>query len=67
MTTIRQMQYCSACSCETLHEKRKGSEVFNLLMALLTGGLWILIWVAIPLRFPGAQCTICGGMALSGC
>src|SRR5262245_35336317 len=66
VATIQLMKHCATCGQRTLHVQQVESNVFHLLMTIVTLGLWIVVWLTAPIRKSGAQCTVCGHSWLSG-
>jgi hypothetical protein len=64
MKTIQKMRHCEICGHPTLHliEDRSPNHILHLLLSILTGGLWIVVWLCLAFtRGLGAPaCIICG-------
>ena len=54
MSTSQHLFYCLSCERQTIHQKQHRN-VFNLVMTVLTAGLWTLHVVDGP-----GRCTLCG-------
>jgi hypothetical protein len=53
--------YCNRCNKQVLLRRRGISNLLHLLLTLLTGGLWLLIWIFLVSKIAGGwRCTICG-------
>lgn len=55
------MKNCKNCGRPTLHLQPRTSHVLHLLLALLSFGLWIIIWFVIAQNNSNqSTCTQCG-------
>ena len=56
---------CKTCGKRTLHTKGSINHILHLLLSIITGGLWIIVWVIIAIFFSDDtwRCTICGKSA----
>ena len=65
-TTLQKMDYCRICCKHTLHiyDEHSCNHILHLLLTLVTGGLWLLIWILAILSSYNTKpvCTICGGV-----
>ncbi|AUG85078.1 hypothetical protein FDJ19_gp071 [Vibrio phage Ceto] len=52
-------RYCPSCNTSTPHEVDETSHVVHLILSLLTGGLWLLVWLACTLSQKDPKCTEC--------
>lgn len=63
MPTTREVLECKRCGRGTLHVVGRIDHLLHLVLTLATGGLWLLVWVALG---AGAgeppACTECGKM-----
>jgi len=66
VATVQLMKHCATCGHKTLHVQQAESNVFHLLMTLVTFGLWLIVWLTAPIRQRGAQCTQCGHSWFTG-
>jgi hypothetical protein len=66
MATVQRMSWCRTCDRKTLHIQQKESNLFHLILTLVTGGLWLVVWIFAPMRSGSAQCTSCGETVWSG-
>ena len=61
MATQQAMVFCKTCNKTTLHIQPSTSHVLHLLLAVVTMGIWIPIWVLMAVNNNNqGQCTACG-------
>lgn len=61
MATTNLMTNCSKCQKKTLHIEQKLNHILHLLLAIVTAGVWLIVWVLLAfLHDKKTQCTICG-------
>lgn len=63
MSTVQVSRHCKECGRKTLHAKHKLGTGMAVLLTLLTGGLFLLVWLpycffVLPLR--PYRCQSCG-------
>jgi len=66
MQTLEEAGFCRHCDSKVMVKKQIGTAVFgNLIMTLLTCGLWIFVWVIVSAstRLTNWRCTKCGNYA----
>lgn len=51
--------YCPECDAVVTAEPRPVSHLLHLFLTLVTGGLWLIVWIAVTLS-PAANCHECG-------
>lgn len=56
------LAHCAACKCERLFVKRRIRHPLHLLAAILSGGLWLIGWLAICIKeaLRPWRCKNCG-------
>jgi len=52
-------KHCPMCGAERICERPGPNHVLHLLLSLLTGGLWLFVWLVACLRVGGWHCTVC--------
>lgn len=52
--------FCKRCNAQTKVERKGVNHVLHLLLSVITGGLWLLIWIGTAIRFGGWRCATCG-------
>lgn len=55
-TTMR-MHYCTTCESQTMHLQQRPNHILHLLLTLVTGGLWLLVWIF--MSSSKSQCSEC--------
>lgn len=55
--------YCGHCEDRVLVRRRSTNHVLQLLLCVVTFGLWIPIWFLTSVRFGGWLCAQCGSRA----
>ena len=55
-------KYCKSCNKQVLARKKGTNHILHLLLTLLTGGLWLLIWIlcGISNGLSSWRCSFCG-------
>jgi hypothetical protein len=54
------IEYCEKCSKQTLHIAQAINHILHLLLSVVTGGFWIIVWICIGITSGKGICTICG-------
>ena len=52
--------FCKSCDRQVMIHRRSPNHVLHLLLTLLTGGLWLFIWILASIRIGGWRCSQCG-------
>lgn len=62
MTTETATMWCNPCQANTGHLREKPSHLLHFLLTLVTGGLWVVVWVALTLTWKNRHwlCMGCG-------
>jgi len=53
-------KFCPQCQKQTLWARPGTNHILHLLMAILTCGLWLPIWIVASIRIGGWRCQSCG-------
>lgn len=53
-------KYCKYCRRRVLAVRPRTMHLLHLIMTLLTGGFWIIIWFGCAVKFGGWRCSNCG-------
>lgn len=63
MAMIQSQRNCKTCGRKTLHAQSRLGLGWGLLLMLLTGGLFVLLWIPIWIyqALSGWRCQACGG------
>lgn len=51
--------FCKTCQRQVRITSKRPNHIFHLLMFLLTGGLWLVMWILVSLCYDW-RCTHCG-------
>jgi hypothetical protein len=60
MPTEQKILYCYDCEVQTLHIQKTPNHLLHLILVIITGGFWLLIWIFQSKGTP--QCTQCGNL-----
>ena len=52
--------FCCYCDAQVRLERPNPNHVLHLLLTILTGGLWVIIWIGTSIQFGGWRCSRCG-------
>ena len=52
--------FCQVCNKNMLLRRKGTNHILHLILSLITGGLWIIIWVLVTIKVGGWRCTTCG-------
>ena len=52
--------YCPQCGRQVLAKQETPSHILHLLLTIFTGGLWIIVWIAVSVRDRPWRCSQCG-------
>ncbi len=58
-------RHCRDCNANIKAEAKGPNHILHFLLSLITGGLWIFVWIAASLS-RNYTCSDCGGAKLSG-
>ena len=63
MSLEQTARMCISCDEQRLHVRQGVNHVLHLLLTVLTGGLWAIIWLALALALkPSWRCGRCGSI-----
>lgn len=64
MTEFREAKgYCETCKQQVLIRSRGTNHLLHLILTLLTGGLWLIVWVICAIPPKKWCCSQCGDKA----
>lgn len=66
MAEDRKSGFCKPCGKQTIVFRKGTNHILHLLLSILTGGLWLIIWLGVAIKFGGWRCTQCGSTKVSG-
>ena len=52
--------YCEHCEQQVLVRQDRPNHIAHAIISLLTGGLWLPVWLGVTIRWGGWRCTWCG-------
>lgn len=64
MGSIQSRRYCPNCGCDVLALSNSVNHVLHLILSVLTGGLWLLVWVLMAARVKDWRCSRCGAITI---
>lgn len=53
-------KHCKECASMVMAERPSPSHILHLILTLLTGGLWLIVWLGVSVRWGGWRCSRCG-------
>jgi len=54
-------QHCPDCNEGVLAQRSGVNHILHLLLTIVTGGLWLIVWILISIfHFGGWRCSKCG-------
>ena len=62
MATQEASGSCRVCG-DSLVRRKGTNHVLHLILSVLTGGLWIIMWILLSIKIGGWKCTKCGKSA----
>ena len=65
MADERKGGFCPRCNQHVVVFRKGTNHILHLLLTILTGGLWLIIWVGVAVKFGGWRCTVCGNSSVS--
>jgi len=57
---------CATCNKQVMVRRKGTNHLLHLVLSVLTGGFWIIVWILASVKFGGWRCTQCGGTRISG-
>jgi hypothetical protein len=52
--------FCKTCNKQVMIRRKGTNHILHLILTILTGGLWLIIWILSSIKIGGWRCTICG-------
>lgn len=53
--------YCPKCKDQVMGIGSRPSHVMHLILSVITGGVWLIVWAFFALRRGSLKCVKCGG------
>jgi len=62
MATETAQMWCNPCQANTGHLREKPNHLLHFLLTIVTGGIWIIVWLAVVLTWRKHEwlCMGCG-------
>lgn len=57
--------FCKKCDENRKVERPGVNHILHLLLTIVTGGLWLIVWLGVSIRFGGWRCSTCGSKKVS--
>jgi hypothetical protein len=52
--------YCTHCRSVTTITRPNTNHILHLLLTLITGGLWLIVWILLTIKGGCWRCSVCG-------
>jgi hypothetical protein len=52
--------YCRDCDKTQKVFRKTPNHILHLILSIVTGGLWLIVWLILMIRFGGWRCDECG-------
>jgi len=65
MAEQKKSGFCKMCNQQTVVFRKGTSHILHLLLTIITGGLWLIIWLGLSIKFSGWRCSQCGSTKVS--
>lgn len=52
--------FCPVCLRNVMTHENGPNHILHLILTLVTGGLWIIVWIVVAARRRPQNCTVCG-------
>ena len=53
-------KYCKNCGMDVKATRERPHHLFHLFMSIITGGLWLIVWILAALLKDSWHCSACG-------
>ena len=63
MSIQHSQKFCDRCNEYVLAERNGPNHILHLLLSIITGGLWIIVWIMQSVQVGGWKCSKCGSSA----
>lgn len=62
MALQQRRTFCPHCDCTVLGVREKPNHLLHLLLSIVTGGLWLIVWLLVSISSGGSRykCPTCG-------
>ena len=62
MSYQQKSKYCLYCQKQVLVNRPGTNHLLHLILTLVTGGLWLIIWILCSIKIGGWKCCRCGSV-----
>lgn len=52
--------FCERCQKQGVVFRKRPNHILHLILSVLTGGIWIIVWLLLSLKVGGWRCAACG-------
>jgi len=52
--------YCKQCDAQRVVFRKGTSHILHLILSVLTGGIWLIVWLLLAVKIGGWRCQTCG-------
>lgn len=56
----RSFRYCGVCRRQAMAWRAGPNHILHLILTVITGGIWLIVWIGSFFRVGGWQCESCG-------
>ena len=60
MGVEQSQRFCDHCEEYVLAVRKRPNHILHLLLSIITGGIWIIIWILVSVKMGGWRCSKCG-------
>ena len=53
-------RFCDHCGEYVLAVRKGTNHILHLLLTIVTGGIWIIVWILVSIKMGGWRCSKCG-------
>lgn len=54
-------KHCKTCKRSVLAQRPGTNHILHLILSIVTGGIWLIIWFMSAVKIGGWRCSHCGG------
>jgi len=52
--------FCKNCNEQVVMFRKGANHILHLILSIITGGLWIIVWIGSAIKVGGWRCINCG-------
>lgn len=60
MGVEQSQRFCDHCNEYVLAVRKGTNHILHLLLSIITGGVWIIVWILVSVKMGGWRCSKCG-------